>query len=159
MSPGYAPLEQYSNDGHQGPWSDIYALSGVMYRAVTGENPPDAVKRMKSDSVPAGLAAARTRYDERFLRAIEWGLKLDERVRPQSVAEWRELFSGRMPMSALNRGTVEIRDGGHRAQGAGADGRGKPARGALLKRHARALEMVAAKRVRRGRWRWRWWLF
>ncbi|MEO7726109.1 MAG: protein kinase, partial [Burkholderiales bacterium] len=108
VSPGYAPLEQYSGDGNQGPWTDIYALSGVMYRAVTGENPPDAVKRIKADGVPATLTVARTRYDERFLRAIEWGLKVDEKLRPQSVAEWRELFSGRTPMSAFNRGTPDI---------------------------------------------------
>ena len=107
VSPGYAPLEQYMRDGNQGPWSDIYALSGVLFRAVTGEHPPDAVRRLKNDVVPASLAKARTRYDERFLRAIEWGLKLNEKVRPRSIAEWRELFSGRMPMSALNRGGVE----------------------------------------------------
>jgi len=104
VSPGYAPLEQYSADGNQGPWSDIYALSGVVYRAVTGENPPDVVKRMKADSVPAALAAARTRFSERFLKAVEWGMMLDEKMRPQSVAEWRELFTGRMPMTALSRG-------------------------------------------------------
>ena len=106
VSPGYAPLEQYTNDGNQGPWSDIYALSAVIYRAVTGENPPDAVKRMKSDHAPPVLTAARTRYSERFLKAIEWGMMLDEEMRPQSVAEWRELFSGRMPMTAFNLGAV-----------------------------------------------------
>jgi len=58
VSPGYAPLEQYMREGHQGPWSDIYALSGVLYRAVTGGHPPDAVKRMKNDQVPAALAGA-----------------------------------------------------------------------------------------------------
>jgi serine/threonine protein kinase/Ca2+-binding EF-hand superfamily protein len=104
VSPGYAPLEQYTRDGNQGPWSDIYALSGVIYRAVTGENPPDAVKRMKADTVPQTLTAARTRYSERFLKAIEWGMMIDEQIRPQNVADWRELFSGRMPMSAFNRG-------------------------------------------------------
>ena len=108
VSPGYAPLEQYSGDGNQGPWSDIYALSGVLYRAVTGENPPDAVKRLKSDGVPASLTAVRTRYDERFLKAIEWGLKVEERLRPQNVAEWRELFGGRVPLSAFNRGTADM---------------------------------------------------
>ncbi len=105
VSPGYAPLEQYSNDGNQGPWSDIYALSGVIYRAVSGENPPDVVKRMKSDSVPHTLTAARARYSERFLKAIEWGMTLDEKMRPQSIAEWRDLFLGRAPITAFSRGT------------------------------------------------------
>ena len=51
VSPGYAPLEQYSGDGNQGPWSDIYGLACVLFRAVTGEHPPDAVRRLKSDTV------------------------------------------------------------------------------------------------------------
>jgi serine/threonine protein kinase len=106
VSPGYAPLEQYSVEGDQGPWSDIYALSGVMYRAVTDENPPDAIKRKKADAVPAGLAVARARYDERFLKAIEWGLQTDAKLRPQNVAQWRELFSGRTPISVLSRAAV-----------------------------------------------------
>ena len=103
VSPGYAPIEQYMRDGKQGPPTDIYALSGVLFRAVSGENPPDALSRMKADTLPAKLAQARSRYDEWFLRAIEWGMNLDEKLRPQSVEEWRDLFSGRRPMSALDR--------------------------------------------------------
>ena len=104
VSPGYAPLEQYTADGNQGPWSDIYALAGVLYRATTGTSPPDAVKRMKGDSVSMGLATARTRYGERFLKAVESGLALEESLRPQSISEWRDQFTGRMSMTALNRG-------------------------------------------------------
>ena len=106
ISPGYAPLEQYAADGNQGPWSDIYALSGVLFRAVTGENPPDAVRRMRDDGVPASLAAVRTRYDERFLRAIEWGLAVEERVRPKGVEEWRARFSAHAAVTAMNSGGV-----------------------------------------------------
>jgi serine/threonine protein kinase len=93
LTPGYAPLEQYSGEGRQGPWTDLYAFAGVLYRAVTNHPPPDAVTRLRADSVSGGLAAARGRYSAPFLRAIEWALTMDEKRRPQSVDEWlRALF-------------------------------------------------------------------
>ena len=95
LTPGYAPLEQYSSDGHQGPWSDIYAMAGVLFRALVNENPPDAVSRMKGDTLPAKLALARGRVSEPFLRAVEWALALDEKQRPQSVQEWQRALEGR----------------------------------------------------------------
>ena len=103
VSYGYTPLEQYVSDGNQGPWSDIYALACVMYRAVTNENPPDAVRRMKADDAPQSLTAARARYSERFLKAIELAMSVDEKLRPQSVAEWRELLSGQSSVVAPSR--------------------------------------------------------
>ncbi|MEW6690205.1 MAG: serine/threonine-protein kinase, partial [Pseudomonadota bacterium] len=90
LTPGYAPLEQYSGEGKQGPWTDIYAMGGVMYRAAVDKNPPDAVARMRGDTLGAGLDAVRGKYGEPFLRSIEWALKLDEKQRPQSVAQWKE---------------------------------------------------------------------
>ena len=89
LTPGYAPLEQYSGDGKQGPWTDLYAMGGVLFRAVTDKNPPDAVARIRGDTLGAGLAAARGKYSEPFLRAIEWALKLDEKQRPQNVEQWK----------------------------------------------------------------------
>ena len=90
LTPGYAPLEQYSGEGKQGPWTDLYAFAGVLYRAVTGNAPPDAVTRLKADSVAAGLSRVRGRYSEPFLRAIQWALNLDEKERPQTVEQWRK---------------------------------------------------------------------
>ena len=89
LTPGYAPLEQYSGEGKQGPWTDLYAMGGVLYRAAVDKNPPDAVTRIRGDSLAAGLAAARGKYSESFLRAIEWALALDEKKRPQNVAQWK----------------------------------------------------------------------
>src|SRR5688572_19906111 len=92
LTPGYAPLEQYSGEGKQGPWTDIYAMGGVLFRAVTGKNPPDAVSRIRGDSLGAGLATARGKYSEGFLHAIECALAMDEKKRPQNVADWRKLL-------------------------------------------------------------------
>ncbi len=100
LTPGYAPLEQYSGEGKQGPWTDLYAMAGVLYRAVVDKNPPDAVTRIRGDSLGAGLAAAHGRYSEPFLRAIEWALTLDEKKRPQSVAQWRQVLMPEKPSDA-----------------------------------------------------------
>ncbi|MDH5264805.1 MAG: protein kinase [Betaproteobacteria bacterium] len=94
VTPGYAPFEQYTSKSEQGPWSDIYALGGVLFYAVTGENPPDALTRMKVDTVADALARAHERYSGPFLDAIAWALEPDERKRPQTVAEWRRRILG-----------------------------------------------------------------
>jgi serine/threonine protein kinase len=98
LTPGFAPLEQYSGEGKQGPWTDLYAMGGVLYRAVTDRNPPDAVARIRGDTVGTGLAMAKAKYSAGFLRAIEWAMTLDERQRPQTIDDWKAaLFAGLGP--------------------------------------------------------------
>ena len=107
LTPGYAPLEQYTGDGNQGPWSDIYAMAGVLYRAFVNDNPPDAVSRIRSDVVPAKLAELRGRVSEPMVRALEWALVLDEKQRPQSVQEWKQALEGRAAAPAPARMTAQ----------------------------------------------------
>ena len=114
LTPGYAPLEQYSGEGKQGPWTDLYAMGGVLYRAVVDKNPPDAVSRIRGDTLGAGLAAARGKYSEQFLRAIEWALNVDEKKRPQSVELWKAAVlaerrvSPTVPLQTPERRTVRM---------------------------------------------------
>lgn len=106
LTPGYAPLEQYAGDGHQGPWSDIYALGGVLYRALTDENPPDAVSRLRADAVPARLAQLKGRISEPALSALQWALALDEKQRPRTVEIWKRVLLGTAAAPPLARATL-----------------------------------------------------
>jgi serine/threonine protein kinase len=92
LTPGYAPFEQYGSAGDQGPWTDIYALAATIYHGIAGKAPPDSVDRIRRDPMVPAVQAGAGRYSEPFLAAIDAGLKVDERERPQNAAQWRELF-------------------------------------------------------------------
>ncbi len=93
LKPGYAPIEQYSEtpDMAQGAWTDVYALSAVMYVAITGRAPPPSVARIINDRCAplAGNAALLEHYSPHVLAAIDAGLGVRPETRPQSMADLR----------------------------------------------------------------------
>ncbi|MEP6668973.1 MAG: protein kinase [Chthoniobacter sp.] len=89
---GYAPFEQYYEDGKQGAWSDIYALAGVMYRGIHGEKPPEATRRIKNDTCVTLAKKYAGQYTAQFLNAIDKALAVEHKDRPQSVMIWRGLL-------------------------------------------------------------------
>ncbi len=92
---GYSPHEQYSSDGRlQGPWSDIYALGGTLYRAVVGKAPEEATLRFDEDRMLSAAEAGKGKYRPSFLAAIDTCLKVRHAQRPQSVAQLRPMLLG-----------------------------------------------------------------
>lgn len=88
LTPGYAPIEQYSTRGHQGPWTDIYSLAAVAYVCLTGENLShfEAADRIRNDKLPKLVDRIKD-DDTVFLSALDWGLSPEEADRPQTVQE------------------------------------------------------------------------
>ncbi len=89
LTAGYAPYEQYEESAAQGPWTDIYGVAAVLYRAATGIKPLAAPYRMARESLVPAVNAAIDHYSRPFLQAIDRGLALMPAARPQSVAAWR----------------------------------------------------------------------
>lgn len=51
LKPGFAPPEQYTADGKQGPWTDEYGLACTFYRIATGQPLPDVPARRNGQQV------------------------------------------------------------------------------------------------------------
>lgn len=93
LKPGYAPEEQYRTKGDQGPWSDIYALAGTIYKCITGVTPPESMERMRKDELqrPSALGVSISPAVEKvLLKAME----VYAENRYQTVEEFhRDLYS------------------------------------------------------------------
>ncbi|MBQ8568434.1 MAG: protein kinase [Oscillospiraceae bacterium] len=49
---GYAAPEQYSTGKWQGTWTDVYGISALLYRILTGTVPVEASTRLQNDNLP-----------------------------------------------------------------------------------------------------------
>ena len=83
---GYSAPEQYSAVEFEGRYTDVYSLSAVFYRMVTGQTPVPAAQRLVADANPAArrLNPGLPAY---VSDALELGLQLDPARRIQTVPQ------------------------------------------------------------------------
>lgn len=86
LTPGYAPLEQYSQKGKRYASTDIYALCASMYEAVTGTIPMPATDRAALDNLipPSQLVSY---VDPTLEKVLLKGMQMRVENRFQSVED------------------------------------------------------------------------
>ena len=99
---GYAAVEQYSYIEDTGAWTDVYALAGVIYRALIGSTPVDANERITNDKlmIPPKFAETLPAY---LISALEHAIMIEPADRTNSIDELREELSGSPSTMASNQ--------------------------------------------------------
>lgn len=100
----YAPPEQYSRRGRQGPWTDVYAAAATLYHMVTGSPPIEAMERMQGVALdpPTALGAVIPGDAE---GALMKALSIDASQRPQSASQFLQLLEAGAPPPFVERRT------------------------------------------------------
>jgi len=107
LKPGYAPIEQYVDDGtmQQGPWTDVYGLGAVLYFLLVGAAPPQAVARMITDPLRNMASAVKIPVAPNIVDAVIKALAVRPENRFQSVDELRDGLGWTEPLPAEPRTT------------------------------------------------------
>ena len=98
LTHGYAPIEQYSANGKKGNYTDIYAMGGVFYFALTGKKPMDATARtMEKMNSPKEL---NPEIPDAVNKTIMKAMEMKPEDRYQTVQEFMIDFVGKKATSS-----------------------------------------------------------
>jgi eukaryotic-like serine/threonine-protein kinase len=110
ITPGYAPLEQYSQRGKRGPAADFYAACATMYELLTGEIPPEPIERLKTDILksPRLLEPSLSPLTEQIILS---GLKIRAEDRFQTADELIQALQGKFVSPGLRQARSLVEQG------------------------------------------------
>lgn len=82
---GYAAPEQYSNEIN-GTWTDVYGISAVLYKVLTGATPPEAIARTGGSMLEPMMV--NRNVPQNVSRVIMQGMKPSTENRIRSITEF-----------------------------------------------------------------------
>ncbi len=92
LTQGFSPIEQFSNSGKVGPWSDIYAIGATMRFCLDGKIPAFAPDRKTKDKLLPAESLYKGKFPEYLLKIIDWTMAIEPDQRPQSIKELQRAF-------------------------------------------------------------------
>ena len=89
LKPGYAPEEQFRQQGELGPWTDVYAISATIYKLITNVTPENSTDRFFKDTlVPPAKLGAKIRPAQEA--ALLKGMAVSAKNRTRTMGELLE---------------------------------------------------------------------
>lgn len=121
---GYAAPEQYNSNNWQGTWTDVYGISALLYRILTGVVPEEATSRLSNDDLVEPFKVNPS-IPRNVSKVIMNGLSLSGEMRIQTITELvTQLFEqpeyGSKRLSSSSTQTISIprQSGGSRGSAA-----------------------------------------
>lgn len=105
LTPAYAAIEQYPDQGQEGPWTDVYSIGASMYRCITGAQPAgsssrnDAIRAYKSDPVTPLAELKPDGYSDFVINCVDWAMQFYQKNRPQSAHDLQDGLMGKRKAS------------------------------------------------------------
>ncbi len=107
IKPGFAPLEQYSRTGKQGPWTDVYALAATYYYIVSGKKPLAAVDRCAGSKIKP-LHQISPQISPEVSRVILQAMEIDYTKRIKSIKQLIDMLERAEKASGMREGTPHV---------------------------------------------------
>jgi serine/threonine protein kinase len=98
LAAGFAAFEQYGMRDI-GPWTDVYAVSALLYYMLTGSVPPSALDRAAGEPLVSPQTLA-PNVAPALARLVVKGMALLPQQRPHAVSELRRLIDGALAEAA-----------------------------------------------------------
>ena len=90
LKQGFAPAEQYLTNGHQGTWSDVYAIGATMYYTLTGRMPENSLNRKENPELYFDPSLKISQYITDFIYGC---MQNDIHYRYQNAGQLLEVLS------------------------------------------------------------------
>lgn len=102
---GFSPIEQYTQRGGSGPWTDVYAMAATMYYTLTGKLPLPAIDRVEKDAIDWSLPQLEA-LPAPVLQAMQHAMALNPEDRTRTMEQFAQELMGKKIRQPRKKGML-----------------------------------------------------